>query len=140
MNRREFVAMSTVVVFGSEVPSVFGAQVRRLSGPQSGGAMYGIIGRIIAVEGAREELASVLLDGIGGMPGCLSYVVANDTEDPNALWVTEVWDDQESHQASLSLPTVQDAIEKGRPLIAGFGERYITTPLEGHGLGMDERI
>ncbi len=140
MNRREFVVMSTFLVFGSEVIPVFGGQVRRLSGPQSGAAMYGIIGRIIAVEGAREELASVLLDGIVGMPGCLSYVVANDPEEPNALWVTEVWDNQESHQASLSLPTVQDAIEKGRPLIAGFGERYITTPLGGQGLGMAEGI
>lgn len=68
------------------------------------------------------------------MPGCLSYVVANDSGDPNALWVTEVWDSQESHESSLSLPTVQEAIEKGRPLIAEFGERYITRPLGGRGL------
>lgn len=113
MNRREFVVMSTFFVFGSEVPRVFGAQVRQSTGQQCGAAMYGIIGRIIAVEWAREDLASVLLDGIEGMPACLSYVVANDPEDPNALWVTEVWDNQESHQASLSLPKVQEAIRAG---------------------------
>jgi quinol monooxygenase YgiN len=97
--------------------------------------MYGLIGKIIAVEGSRDSLAAILLDGIAGMPGCLSYVVARDTEDPNALWVTEVWDSESSHENSLSLPSVREAIQKGRPMIAGFGERYITNPLGGQGLG-----
>lgn len=68
------------------------------------------------------------------MPGCLSYVVANDTDDENALWVTEVWETEASHQAALSLPSVQEAITRGRPLIAEFRERFVTTPLGGHGL------
>ncbi|MCB0228760.1 MAG: antibiotic biosynthesis monooxygenase, partial [Anaerolineae bacterium] len=33
-----------------------------------------------------------------------------------------------------SLPSVQAAIARGRPLIAGFGERFETEPLGGHGL------
>ena len=39
-----------------------------------------------------------------------------------------------SHEQSLSLPAVRLAIAKGRPLIAGFGERVETTPVGGHGL------
>jgi len=35
------------------------------------------------------------------MPGCLSYVVAADATELDALWVTEVWESQASHQASL---------------------------------------
>jgi len=97
--------------------------------------MYGLIGRIIATEGRRAELAAILLEGAGGMPGCLSYVVATDPADPNALWVTEVWEDEAKHRASLSLPSVQAAIERGRPLIADFGERHVTVPLGGEGLG-----
>ncbi|HUP24856.1 MAG TPA: antibiotic biosynthesis monooxygenase family protein, partial [Thermoanaerobaculia bacterium] len=72
--------------------------------------------------------------GVSGMPGCLSYVVAKDTTDEDALWITEVWDTKESHAASLSLPSVRDAIAKGRPLIAGFGEGVVTVPVGGHGL------
>ncbi len=68
------------------------------------------------------------------MPGCLSYVIALDPEDENSLWVTEVWDSQSSHQESLSLPSVQAAIQQGRPLISGFADRHATTPLGGHGL------
>ncbi len=96
--------------------------------------MYGLIGKVMAVPDKRDELISILLDGVAGMPGCLSYVVAKDPTDPNALWITEVWDSQASHQASLSLPSVQQAISRGRPLIAGFAERYETEPAGGHGL------
>ena len=96
--------------------------------------MYGLIGKINAQPGTRDKLISVLIDGVAGMPGCLSYVVAEDQKDPNAIWITEVWDSRESHQASLQLPSVQQAIARGRPLIAGFGERFETTPAGGHGL------
>jgi quinol monooxygenase YgiN len=100
--------------------------------------MYGLIGKIHAVPGARDELATILVEGVGGMPGCLSYVVAHDPSDADALWVTEVWTDADAHRASLALPSVQGAIARGRPLIAGFGERYETRPVGGHGIGTDE--
>ena len=96
--------------------------------------MYGLIGKMIAAPNQRDALIAILLEGLSGMPGCLSYIVAKDPIDPNALWITEVWDNQASHQASLSLPSVQQAIAKGRPLIAGFGERFETEPVGGHGL------
>jgi quinol monooxygenase YgiN len=43
-------------------------------------------------------------------------VVAEDFEDEDALGVTELWEDQARHRASLSLPSAQAAIDKGRPL------------------------
>jgi quinol monooxygenase YgiN len=96
--------------------------------------MYGLIGRINAVAGQRDALARILLDGVAGMPGCRSYVVATDPAAPDSLWITEVWESKEAHRASLALPSVQRAIAAGRPLIVGFGERFETTPLGGHGL------
>ncbi len=96
--------------------------------------MYGLIGRILATSGKRDELVSALMANEGWMPGCLSYVVAEDRQNPDALWVTEVWDSAESHMASLKLPSVQAAIARGRPLIAGFDNRVETTPLGGIGL------
>jgi quinol monooxygenase YgiN len=96
--------------------------------------MYGLISKIKAQPGQRDALAAILLDGTDAMPGCLNYVVAIDPKDPDALWVTEVWDSPGSHKASLALPSVKQAIAKGRPLIAGFGERFETSPLGGHGL------
>ena len=96
--------------------------------------MYGLIGRITTTPGARDQLAAILLAGTGTMPGCLSYVVAHDPADADALWVTEVWESAEHHRASLQLPAVQAAIQQGRPLIAGFSHRAETVPLGGVGL------
>jgi len=98
--------------------------------------MYGLIGKITARAGKRDELLEVLLTGAKDMPGCLNYVVARDNTDGDVIWVTEVWVDQASHQASLKLPAVENAIAKGRPLISGFGDRVMTTPTGGIGLAV----
>ena len=96
--------------------------------------MYGLIGKMTAAPGQRDALAAILLEGTGSMPGCLSYIIATDPSDPDALWITEVWDGQASHEASLGLAAVQAAIAKGRPLIAGFSNRVETVPIGGYGL------
>ncbi|RZA31777.1 MAG: antibiotic biosynthesis monooxygenase [Lysobacteraceae bacterium] len=96
--------------------------------------MYGLIGKMRSIPGQRDALVSILLEGVAGMPGCLSYVVARDPADADVLWITEVWDEQASHKASLSLPSVQAAIAQGRPLIAGFEQHIETVPVGGHGL------
>jgi len=96
--------------------------------------MYGLLGRIKAVAGQRDALVALLLEGTGEMPGCLSYIVAKDNDDPDAIWVTEVWGSRESHQASLQLPAVRAVIPRARPLIAGFDNRHETEPVGGIGL------
>ena len=101
--------------------------------------MYGLIGKMIAAPGKRDELISILLEGAATMPGCLSYIVAKDTGDANAIWITEAWDSKASHGASLSLPSVKEAIAKGRPLIASFSDRVVTTPVGGTGLPLADR-
>ena len=96
--------------------------------------MYGLIGKMLTAPGQRDTVIAILLEGIRDMPGCHSYVVANDPANADAIWVTEVWDSAESHRASLTLPSVQQAIAQARPMIAGFGERFETQPVGGHGL------
>src|SRR5438309_2060743 len=101
---------------------------------QRGQEMFGLIGKMTAAQGKRDELIAILLEGVTNMPGCLSYIVAKDTSDPNVIWVTEAWDSKASHEASLSLPSIKAAIAQGRSLIAAFGDRVLTTPVGGHGL------
>lgn len=96
--------------------------------------MYGLIGKMRATPGQREALAAILLKGVSNMPGCLSYVVATDPADADGIWITEVWDNADSHKASLTLPSVRDAITRAKPLIAGFDQHIETRPLGGHGL------
>jgi len=124
IQRREMIMTAAAVVTGA------GAIARG----EEGGGMYGLIGRMQAAPGQREVLLALLLEGSGGMPGCLSYVVARDPQDPDGIWITEVWDSAQSHKASLSLPQVQAAIAKARPIIAGFSDSHETAPVGGIGL------
>jgi len=96
--------------------------------------MYGLIGKMNAQPGQREALIGILLENVAQMPGCLSYIMAQDQTDPDAIWITEVWSSQASHRESLALPSVQQAIARAKPLIAGFGERFETIPVGGYGL------
>jgi quinol monooxygenase YgiN len=96
--------------------------------------MYGLIGSFKAASGKRAELVALLLGGVGVMPGCKSYVVAEDPSDPDMIWVTEVWVDAAAHKASLQLPAVKNAIAKAMPIIASFGEHREVNVLGGHGL------
>src|SRR5262245_25798986 len=117
-------------------PAILSAIRQDHSGAPKAGQMYGLISRITARAGKRDELVEVLISGAKDMPGCLNYVVAQDNADADAIWVTEVWVNQASHQASLKLPVVENAIAKGRPLIAGVGDRVMTTPIGGIGLAL----
>jgi quinol monooxygenase YgiN len=121
--RREFMVASAWGVLGVAIPM------------EGASEMYGLIGKMTVVAGQRDALITILLEGTSAMPGCLSYVVAKDPTDESGVWITEVWENEASHQASLSLPSVKDAIAKGRPLIAGFGDAIVTQPVGGQGLG-----
>jgi quinol monooxygenase YgiN len=128
LSRRDFVAAAGAAAAAAACASLV---------PFTGGKrdMYGLIVKMSAAPGQREALSAILLAGVNGMPGCLSYVVARDPADADALWITEVWDSAASHKASLALPAVQQTIAQARPLIAGFGQRTETEPVGGHGLG-----
>lgn len=96
--------------------------------------MYGLIAKLTLLPGKRDDMIAILKEGTAAMPGCLSYVVAKDSADENTIWVTEVWDSLASHDASLTLPAVKNAINLAQPLVASFGKVAVTTPVWGVGL------
>lgn len=97
---------------------------------------YGFHGKFTAQPGRRDELAGHLLRAaelLQPNPDCLHYVVSTSDE-PDAVWVSEVWTDQAAHAASLEPADVQAMIEEVRPLIAGMSDRQELTVLGGKGL------
>ncbi len=91
--------------------------------------MYGLINRFTAQPGRRDELAALMMAHDGPIPGCRSFVVAHDPKDPDALWITEVWDSEEVWKASLDIPGIKASVDKAVPLIAGWGEPIVTAPV-----------
>src|SRR5271170_2584521 len=93
-----------------------------------------MIAKVTLIPGRRDEMIEILKESAADMPGCLSYVVARDAADENTIWVTEVWDSLASHDASLSLPAVKDAIPRGKALVSNFERIAVTSPVWGVGL------
>ena len=98
--------------------------------------MYGLHGKLLAKPGQRDALVALLLEASRGgkMPGCRLYVVSEVPAEPDAIAITEVWDDRAAHQASLQLDRVRTLIAQARPLIAQMAPPLELRPVGGQGL------
>ena len=99
--------------------------------------MFGLYGKMKAHPGQRDALIERLLDAaesLRDMEGCYLYVINSATDDPDAIWIYEVWRSQADHQASLSNVAVKALIASARPLIAGMSDRMELVPLGGKGI------
>lgn len=98
---------------------------------------FGLFGEITTIEGKRDELVTILLEAAEAMntiEECELYIVSVKEEVPDGIWITEVWQNAEAHQSSLSLDAIRNLIEKGRPLIKGMNTMNTFSPLGGKGL------
>ena len=87
--------------------------------------MFMLHGRLAATPGRRDELLAILSEGETEepMPGCRLYLVATDETDPDGVRVTEVWESEAAHAASLELERVKEQISRARPLLDMTGVR-----------------
>ncbi|GGN42479.1 antibiotic biosynthesis monooxygenase [Actinoplanes campanulatus] len=82
---------------------------------------HGYFGTMRTRPGHREEVVSILLGGADGLraAGCHVYVVGVSDDDDQTIWVNEVWESKEHHDASLRLPETRAAIATAMPLLTG---------------------
>lgn len=83
---------------------------------------YLLHGKLKAKTNQLENLAKILLDAadlISQTPGCQLYVVGYDTNEPNSIFVTEIWDTKENHDQSLQIEGVRELIMEAMPLLDG---------------------
>ena len=91
--------------------------MRRRTGKMS---RYGLCGKLVARGGKRAQVVGTLRKTFAGastLDGCLLYLVFEDAEDMNAIWVTELWTSKEAHDRSLANENVRKAIEQVMPNI-----------------------
>lgn len=97
---------------------------------------YGLFGKFTAHPGKRDDLLGYLLQAaklLDRNPGCIHYIVSTSDE-PEAVWVSEVWTDEVAHDASLEPEDIQALIQQARPLIAGMSDQTRLTVQGGKGL------
>ncbi len=97
---------------------------------------YGYTGTMRTRPGHRDEVVAILLSGVDGLgaAGCQLYVVSVADADPDLVWVTEVWDSKEAHDASLQLPATREAISRAMPMLTGEFTGQETTVVGGLGV------
>ncbi|HEX3814402.1 MAG TPA: putative quinol monooxygenase [Mycobacteriales bacterium] len=81
-------------------------------------------GTLGAVPGKCAELVAQLTRRSDELTraGCLLYEVGVNEDQPDTVFVVELWTNAAAHRASLQLPSVQKAMAEARPLLSGdFG-------------------
>ena len=82
--------------------------------------MYGLHNSLLANEGQGDALADILVQASKMMTSsisCHAYIVSRSKANPDQIWVTEVWDSKESHDASLQDPEVRSLIARAMPIL-----------------------
>jgi quinol monooxygenase YgiN/mannose-6-phosphate isomerase-like protein (cupin superfamily) len=96
--------------------------------------------KAVAKPGKGEELARILLDvarALEDVPGCELYVINRAVDDPDTVWVTEIWRSQDELDASLEAEGARERIGEVRDLVERF-ERIDLEPLGGVGYPVPE--
>ena len=83
--------------------------------------MFANIGRLGTLPGKRDHLVALLTRPSDDLVdiGCLLYEVGVSADEPDVVFVAELWTSAEAHRASLALPSVIAAIDEARPLLSG---------------------
>ncbi|MFD2445950.1 putative quinol monooxygenase [Bacillus sp. CGMCC 1.16607] len=94
---------------------------------------FSLFGKFIVQEGERDTLIEILLEAAESMKNlddCEIYLVNISEDEPNSVYVYEVWSNKNAHQASLTLEATQILIKRAKPIITGM-ERISTLETRG---------
>ncbi len=84
---------------------------------------FSLFGKFTVQEGKRDLLADLLLEAAESMKNlheCELYLVSVSENEPDTVYVYETWDNEQAHQASLSLKATQTLISRAKPIITGM--------------------
>jgi quinol monooxygenase YgiN len=98
---------------------------------------FSLFGKFTVQEGQRETMVDILLEAAESMKSldeCEVYLVNISEGEHNAVYVYEVWSNENAHQASLTLETTQTLIRKAKPIITGMERISNLQTLGGKGL------
>jgi quinol monooxygenase YgiN/mannose-6-phosphate isomerase-like protein (cupin superfamily) len=90
--------------------------------------------KLTAATGRGEELADALLraaEMLESEPGCELYLVNRAFDDPDAIWVTELWRDRDALERSIESEEARANVERVKAMLAAPPELVELVPLGG---------
>jgi quinol monooxygenase YgiN len=99
--------------------------------------LYGLLNRLTVKPGQRERVVEILVESgklFDDNPECHMYLVSESADDPNLVWVVDLWSGKEAHAEALKAPELRPFIEEAMPLLEGMPEQMEIRPVGGKGL------
>ena len=84
------------------------------------GTMFSVYGRMTALPGRRDELIALLHTGFQASAdgGLLVYSINAAFDDPDTVWLTQLWTDKAAHDATTRSEPVAAVSRRVPPLLA----------------------
>ena len=98
---------------------------------------YALLNKLTAKPGQRQRVVEILLESgrlFDDTPSCLLSFVSEASDDPNEIWVVDVWTSKEQHAAALRVPELRPFVEQAMPLLEAMPEQTEIRPVGGKGL------
>ena len=79
-------------------------------------------GRMTAKEGKGDELAELMLAAAAGLeddPGCDLYLINRQADDPDTIWITELWRSRADLDAAIERIRGSADVAKVMEIVAG---------------------
>jgi quinol monooxygenase YgiN len=98
---------------------------------------YALLNKLTAKPGKRGQVIDILIESgelFDDNPACVLYLVSESADDPNLVWVVDLWTSQEAHAEALKAPELRPYVEKALPLLEGMPEQIEVRPVGGRGV------
>lgn len=95
---------------------------------------FALLNRLTAKPGQRERVVEILLESgklFDDNSACRLYLVAESADDPNLVWVADLWTSEEEHTEALKAPAMRPFVEECMPLLEGMPEQIRVRPVGG---------
>jgi quinol monooxygenase YgiN len=100
-------------------------------------SQHAVYTRFMAHPKKGNALIDILMrasDIVSDADGCQLYIINQDLDNHDHIWVTELWDSQEDHAISLTLDGCKELITEAEPLLASPPEQLVFRALAGKGV------
>jgi quinol monooxygenase YgiN len=95
---------------------------------------FALLNRLTAKPGQRDRVVEILLESgklFDDNPACIVYLVGESRDDPNLIWVVDLWTSAESHAKALEAPELRPYVTECMPLLEGMPEQIPVQPAGG---------
>lgn len=95
---------------------------------------HGLVNKLTAKPGKREQVVQILIESeriFDDNPACQMYLVTESTEDPEVIWVIDLWSNAEEHSEALKAPELKPFVQEAMGLLEGVPEQIAVHPVGG---------